>query len=122
MAWPHSGTRWSRFIFIRAAERVHTWSVVSISSHAAKRTSPERAAVSTKNSNANLSAGFSRDARTVATAAATSRCGSAPHVLDDVALRAEHRPDPVGRVVAAQVHRNGPLQHGVETLPDGPWR
>ena len=31
---------------------VHTWSAVSISSHAASRTSPDRAAVSTKNSNA----------------------------------------------------------------------
>ena len=56
-ARPHSGTRWSRFIFIRVAGMVHTWSAVSISSHAASRTSPDRAAVSTKNSNASVTAG-----------------------------------------------------------------
>ena len=55
-ARPHSGTRWSRFIFIRVAGMVHTWSAVSISSHAASRTSPDRAAVSTKNSNASVTA------------------------------------------------------------------
>ena len=38
---------------------------------------PQRPAVSTRNSNASLRAGIARDPRTAATAAATSRCGSA---------------------------------------------
>ena len=42
MARRHSGTRCSRFAFIRAAGTVHTWSVVSISAHRAPRTSPHR--------------------------------------------------------------------------------
>ncbi len=40
-------------------------------------------------------------------------------MLHDVALGTEHRPDPVGWVVVAQVHRDGPLQHGVDPLLDG---
>ena len=43
----------------------------------ASRTRPDRAAVSTRNSNASMTAGFAPDARTVASAAATSRCGNA---------------------------------------------
>ena len=74
----HSGTRCSRFTFIRVAEIVHTRPAVSISSHVASRTSPESAAVSTRNSNASLTAGAAdADARTVAIAAATSLWGSA---------------------------------------------
>ena len=74
----HSGTRCSRFAFIRAAEIVDTRPAVSISSHVASRTSPDRAAVSTRNSNASLTAGCADlDARTVSTAAATSLWGSA---------------------------------------------
>ena len=45
------------FAFIRVAEMVHTWALVSISSHVASRTSPDRAAVSTRNSNASLTTG-----------------------------------------------------------------
>ena len=39
---------------MRVAGMVQTWSVVLISSHVANRTSPDRAAVSTKSSNASL--------------------------------------------------------------------
>ena len=54
---PHSGTRCSRFAFIRVAAIVHTGPAVSTSSHVASRTSADRAAVSTRNSNASLTAG-----------------------------------------------------------------
>ena len=77
MARPLSGTRWSRFIFIRAAGMAHTLASVSISSHAANRTSAERTAVRTSSSNASLTASLSRDARTARSAAATCWCGSA---------------------------------------------
>ena len=74
----HSGTRCPRFSFIRAADIVHTRPVVSISVHVASRTSADRAAVSTRNSNASLMAGCADpDARTVSMAAATSLWGSA---------------------------------------------
>ena len=72
-ARPQSGTRCSRFAFIRAAEIVHTARAASISSHVASRTSPDRAAVSTRNSNASLTAGYADfESRTVSIAAATS--------------------------------------------------
>ena len=74
----HSGTRCSRFAFMRMAEIVHTEPVTSISSHVASHTSPDRAAVNTRNSTASLIASAAdSDARTVATAAATSLWGSA---------------------------------------------
>ena len=47
-----SGTRCSLFAFILPAETVHTAPPTSISSHVASRTFPDRAAVSTRNSNA----------------------------------------------------------------------
>ena len=73
MARPQSGTRCSRFAFIRSAGTVHTRPATSISSHVASPTSPERAAVSTSSSNASLTAGCGDDdARTVSMAAATS--------------------------------------------------
>ena len=57
---------------------VHTAPATSISSQAASRTSLERAAVNTRNSNASLTAGAAEsDERTVSTAAATSWWGSA---------------------------------------------
>ena len=72
------GTRCSRFAFMRMAEIVHTAPAASISSHVASRTSPDRAAVRTSNSNASLTAGAAdADTRTVSTAAATSLWGSA---------------------------------------------
>ena len=72
-ARPHSGTRCSRFAFIRMAEMVHARSVVLISVHVASLTSADRAAVRTRNSNASLTAGCpDPDARTVSMAAATS--------------------------------------------------
>ena len=74
-ARPQSGTRCSRFAFIRAAEIVHTAPAASISSHVASRTSPDRAAVGTRNSNASLTAGCADfEPRTVSIAAATSLC------------------------------------------------
>ena len=64
-----SGTRCSRFAFIRSAEIVHTRPATSISPHVVSRTSADRPAVSTSSSNASLTAGVAEsDARTVATA------------------------------------------------------
>ena len=49
----------------------------SISSHVASRTSPDRAAVSTRNSNASLTAACAEPFRTVSMPAATPLCGNA---------------------------------------------
>ena len=59
----HSRTRCSRFAFIRAAEIVRTRPAVSISAYVASRTSPNRAAVNTRNSNASLTAPAAADGR-----------------------------------------------------------
>ena len=72
-----SGTRCSRFALVRVAGTVPTWAAVSISARSAPRTSPDLAAVNTRNSNASLMTGAAPDAPTVPTTAATSRCGSA---------------------------------------------
>ena len=101
---------------MRSAGTVHTRPAVSISSHVASRTSPDRAAVSTRNSNASLTARVDLDARTVAIAAATSRWGKRPHVAHDVALRAEDRADAVAGVVGPMLHGDAPLQHGADAL------
>ena len=42
-----------------------------------------------------------------------------PPVLHDVALGAEHRPDPVARIVVLEVPGDSPLKSRVEALPDG---
>ena len=72
-ARPHSGTRCWRFAFARCAGTVHTPSFRSISAHSTHRTSPHRAAVSTRNSNASRTPGAPVDACTVRMAAGTSR-------------------------------------------------
>ena len=119
MTLPHSGTRWSRFIFIRAADRVpHTAGRVDLvprgPAHLARACGREHQQLERQLVD-----------RLLARRPHRRHCGGGltvrqrPHVRDDVALRAEYRPDPVGRVVAAEVHRNGPLQHGMEALPDG---
>ena len=105
---PHSGTRCSRFAFIRAGEIVHTASAASISSHVASGTSPDRAAVSTRNSNASLTAGCAEpDARTVSIAAAASLYGSASRCVA-MSFCAEHRQHAIATVVVSQVHGDGP--------------
>ena len=53
-----NGTRYSRFALVRVAGTVHTCSSASISADRAPRTSPERAAVSTKNHIERVSCGF----------------------------------------------------------------
>ena len=72
-----SGTRCSRFPFVRRAGMVHTPSSRSISVHAALRTSPERVAVSTSNSKASFTTGRVFDPRTFRIASATSPYGNA---------------------------------------------
>ena len=81
----------------------------SISSHVARRTSPDRAAVSTRNSNARLVVTTAWEARTVARASATAPWGS-PHVLDDGLLPPGGLPEGVARrVVRPVAHRDRPL-------------
>ena len=77
MARGESGTRCSRPAFIRSAGTVHVAASMSISVHVANRTSPARAAVSTKYSKASLSTGAAPEVRTAAMASATSEYGSA---------------------------------------------
>ena len=72
-----SGTRCSRPAFILKAGTVHVRTSKSISDHVASRTSPERAAVNTRNSNASFAASLLLHSRTAAIALATSPCGSA---------------------------------------------
>ena len=73
-----SGTRWSRFAFMRSAGAVHVAPARSISSQVALRTSPERAAVSTRNSNASFDDSLTPALpRTFAMHSATSSYGSA---------------------------------------------
>ena len=67
-----NGTRCSRAIFILLAGIVQSRSARSISFHRARRTSPERAAVNTRNSKASLDTSDASDSRTVRIAAATS--------------------------------------------------
>ena len=63
---------------MRVAEIVHTARAVSISSQVASLTSPDRAALSTRNSNTSLTVGCAEpDARTVSIAAGTSLWSSA---------------------------------------------
>ncbi|MCY3819234.1 MAG: hypothetical protein OXH52_07715 [Gammaproteobacteria bacterium] len=87
-----SGTRCSRFNLVRVAGTVHTCSSVLISAHSAPRTSPELAAVHTRNSNARLTVAVTFDARTFSITCRHAPTGQRPHVLDEILLRAEHGP------------------------------
>ena len=62
---------------MRAGGMAQTPAFRSISSHVARRTSPDRAAVSTRNSNARWVVTGAWEARTVARASATAPWGSA---------------------------------------------
>ena len=62
---------------MRAGGTVQMAAAPSTSSHRAPRTSPERQAVSTRNSKASAVARWARDARTRARASPTRACGSA---------------------------------------------
>ena len=77
MARGDSGTSCSRFDFVRSAGTFHTAAPKSISVQCARRTSPERAAVNTRNSNASFAAVVAREAWIVSSASATSAWGNA---------------------------------------------
>ena len=70
---PDSGTWCSRRAFIRSAGTVHFRFVQPISAQVARLTSPLRAAVSARNSNANLVTVSEVDALTFSNADGTSR-------------------------------------------------
>ena len=67
-----NGTRCARCTFIRSSGIAHTSVSRSISSHVAPRTSPERQAVSIRNSNASTVARYAPLACTLASASVTS--------------------------------------------------
>ena len=67
-----NGTRCSRAIFILSAGIVQRRSTGSISFHRARRTSPERAAVNTRNPKASFEVSDAFDSHTVRIASATS--------------------------------------------------
>ena len=88
---------------MRVAGMVHGWAVVSISAHCASRTSPDRAAVSTRNSNARFTAGCAEpDARTGFDRAGNAPVRQRPPVRHDVVLRTEH---PQHAAIDALTHR-----------------
>ena len=70
---PDSGTWCSRRAFTRSAGTVHFRFAQSISAQVASLTSPLRAAVSTRNSKANLVTVSAVDVRTLSNAGGTSR-------------------------------------------------
>ena len=72
-----SGTRCARPAFMRSAGAVHTAPSRSISVHRALRTSPDLAAVSTRNSNTSLVPRYAPEPFTRSSAAPTSAWGSA---------------------------------------------
>ena len=83
---------------MRAAGMDQTPASRAVSSHVARRTSLDRAAVSTKNSNARLVVTEVWETRTVARASATEPWKQRAHVLDDGLLPpgACPRASPVG--------------------------
>ena len=74
-ARPDSGTRCDRPVFVRDPGTLQTPASSSISSHSVPRTSPDRAAVKTMNSNESRTPSPAVDPRTVARALATLPCG-----------------------------------------------
>ena len=70
-----SGTRCARYTFIRSPGIAHTSFSRSISSHVASRTSPERQAVNTRNSNASTVAQYASLARTLVSESPAVRAG-----------------------------------------------
>ena len=109
-------------MFLDEASTVHTCSSVSISAHSAPRTSPDLAAVSTSNSNASLTTGAAPRRPHLLDRRRHVAMRQRPHVLDEILLRPEHRPDAAARVVVAVVQRHGPLHDRADALPDPPRR
>ena len=72
MQRPASGTRCSAFAFMRSAGIVHVAAAKSTSSQVARRASPLRAAVSTRNSNSSFVPAHAWLSLTRRTASATS--------------------------------------------------
>ena len=122
-ARPQSGTRCSRFAFIRAAKIVHTAPAVSISSHLASWTSPEPR----RREHQELERQLDGRLRRIRVPHRPDGCG---HVLvrqrqpvrHDVALRTKHRQHPVAGIVVSQVHCDRPLQHRPDALAYGAGR
>ena len=46
--------------------------------------------------------------------------GQRPEVANGQIVRAEHRPEPVARVIRTMLQRDGPLQHGADALAQPP--
>ena len=117
-----SGTRCWRFTFVRGAGMVHTPSSRSISVHTALRTSPERVAVSTRNSKASFTTGPEFDDLTFSNRGRHLAVRQRPHMPHDLPPRPEHRTDPVARVVGPEVHRHRPPHDRADALAQLPGR
>ena len=113
IAWPLSGTRCSRRLFMRVAGTVQTPYVRSISS---PRGQPHLAAVRTMNSNTSATTGSASDARTVSIAPCRLAMRQGLQVLRDGILGAKYRAEPVARIVGPVFHRHSPFQR----RPDPP--
>ena len=101
---------------MRVDGMAHTPAVRSISAHSAPRTSPERAAVNTRNSNASFTAGIACDARTALSADATSVCGTARKCCTTVRCDPSTAADALAGVVGPILHHHGPLHYRPDTL------
>lgn len=92
--------------------------VESISTHCGRRASPDRAAVSTRDSNASLAAVVAPAARTVGTGLRDFRMRPRTQVSEHASLAPERCADPFGRVVGPLLHGDGPRHHGVDEAAD----
>jgi len=115
-----SGTRCSRFAFTRSAETVHTAPAVSISSPRRQPdlTRPRRG------QHQILERQLDRRLRRLRRphrldGGGHVLVGQRPMVRHDVVLRAEHRQNPIARIVVAQLHRDRPLRHRPDALAHG---
>ena len=111
-ARPHSGTRCSRAVFIGLAGIVHTPSVRSISLHTAARTSPPPLRPQHQELKCQgVHLAWVRRPHLV-DGRRHLPVGQGSPASDDAVLGAEHRQQPVARVVRSPVHGDGPFQHG----------
>ena len=112
-----SGTRCSRLAFIRCAGIVHVAAAKSISSQLAYRTSPDRHAVSTRNSKASTAGRYASDVLTPGERRTDVAEGQSALMLANAAALGQCGGDGIaGGVVVSMALRHGPLHHRPDTL------
>ena len=116
-ARPESGTRCSRFAFMRAAGMAQTPASRSISSHVARRTSPDRRRRQHQELERPLGGNGGRGGSHGREGVRHRAVGQRPHVLDDGLLPPERLPEGIARrVVRPVAHGDRPLHHGTDPL------